>query len=94
MDSHDILRRPLITEKSTMLAESGQYVFEVATSANKIEIGRAVEEVFKVKVRAVNVIRVRGKLRRMGRTVGVSRSWKKAMVSLEPGHRIEFFQAV
>jgi large subunit ribosomal protein L23 len=77
-----------------MLAESGQYVFEVATSANKIEIGRAVEEVFKVKVRAVNVIRVRGKLRRMGRAAGVSRSWKKAMVSLEPGHRIEFFQAV
>jgi large subunit ribosomal protein L23 len=94
MDPHIVLRRPIITEKSTMLGEAGQYVFEVAREANKIEVKRAVEAVFKVKVRAVNIIHVPSKTRRMGRSVGLTRAWKKAVVSLQEGHRIEFFQAV
>ena len=94
MDSYQVIRRPVITEKSTMLGDNGQYVFEVARNANKIEVKRAVEEIFKVRVRAVNVIHVRGKVRRMGRTQGMTSSWKKAVVSLEEGQRIEFFQGV
>ena len=92
--SHEILVRPIITEKNTMLSEQGKYAFEVLPNVNKIEIKRAVEEVFKVKVAAVNVIRVPGKQRRMGRTSGMTRSWKKAVVTLQPGERIELFQGV
>ena len=94
VSSHQILVRPIITEKNTLLNEQGKYTFEVLPDANKIEIKRAVEEVFKVKVSAVNVIRVPGKMRRMGRTAGMTRSWKKAVVTLEPGQRIELFQGV
>ena len=92
--SHQILVRPIITEKNTLLNEQGKYTFEVLPDANKIEIKRAVEDVFKVKVTAVNVSRVPGKMRRMGRTSGMTRSWKKAVVTLEPGQRIELFQGV
>jgi large subunit ribosomal protein L23 len=88
--SHEVLVRPIITEKNTMLSEQGKYAFEVLPNVNKIEIKRAVEEVFKVKVAAVNVIRVPG----MGRTSGMTRSWKKAVVTLRPGERIELFQGV
>jgi large subunit ribosomal protein L23 len=77
-----------------MLNEQGKYVFEVIDDANKIQVKQAVEEVFKVKVRNVNMMRVPGKMRRMGRTSGMTRSWKKAVVSLEPGQRIELFQGV
>ena len=94
MNSYDILRRPVITEKSTMLAESGQYVFEVARDANKIEVRRAVEEVFRVHVRAVNIVRVSGKLKRMGKTSGLTAAWKKAIVSLKEGDRIELFEGI
>ena len=94
MDAHDILRRPVITEKSTMQGESGQYAFEVARDANKIEIRRAVEQVFKVDVRAVNVIHVHGKMRRMGKGRGMTTAWKKAVVTLKAGQRLELFQGV
>ncbi len=94
MNSYEVLRRPVITEKSTMLSNSGQYVFEVAKHANKIDVKRAVEEIFKVRVRAVNIVNMRGKMRRMGKTQGMTSSWKKAMVALEEGQSIEFFQAV
>ena len=94
MRGHQVLVRPIITEKNTMLAEQGKYTFEVAPTVNKIEIKRAVEDVFNVRVTAVNVIRVPGKQRRMGRTYGMTRSWKKAVVTLEPGQRIELFQGV
>jgi large subunit ribosomal protein L23 len=94
MDTYEVLRRPVITEKSTMLSDIGQYVFEVAEDANKIEVRRAVEEIFKVRVRAVNIVHMRGKMRRMGRTQGRTSDWKKAVVSLEPGFRIELFQGV
>jgi large subunit ribosomal protein L23 len=92
--SHEVLVRPIITEKNTMLSEQGKYAFEVLPNVNKIEIKRAVEEVFKVKVAAVNVIRVPGKQRRTGRTFGMTRSWKKAVVTLQRGERIELFQGV
>ena len=94
LSSHQILVRPIITEKNTLLNEQGKYTFEVAEAANKIEIKRAVEEIFKVKVTAVNILRVPGKIRRMGRHSGMTRSWKKAVVTLEPGQRIELFQGV
>ena len=94
MLSHQILVRPIITEKNTLLSEQGKYVFEVRLDANKIEIKRAVEDVFKVSVTAVNIIRVPGKMRRSGRTSGMTRSWKKAVVTLQPGQQIELFQGV
>jgi large subunit ribosomal protein L23 len=94
MNSYDILRRPVITEKSTMLGELGQYVFEVARDANKIQIKQAVEEIFKVNVVSVNTINVPGKERRMGKTKGFSSPKKKAIVTLRPGQKIELFQGV
>jgi large subunit ribosomal protein L23 len=94
MRGHQALVRPIITEKNTLLAEQGKYTFEIAPNVNKIEVKRAVEEVFNVRVTAVNVMRVPGKQRRMGRTYGMTRSWKKAVVTLEPGQRIELFQGV
>lgn len=93
MDARDILIRPLITEKSTQLMEDGKYVFVVAKKANKIEIAKAVAEVFNVKVADVNTVNVSGKLKRMGRFVGKRSDYKKAIVKLAPGETIEFFQA-
>ena len=94
MNSYEVLRRPVITEKSTFLGEQGQYIFEVAREANKIEIKKAVQEVFRVHVRAVNIIHVAGKMRRFGRSQGRSAAWKKAIVSLQSGDRIELFEGV
>ena len=93
MDARDILFRPLITEKSTQLMEEGKYVFVVAKKANKIEIAKAVAEVFNVKVANVNTVNVSGKMKRMGRFVGKRSDYKKAIVKLAPGETIEFFQA-
>lgn len=93
MDARDILIRPLITEKSTQLMEEGKYVFVVAKKANKIEIAKAVAQVFNVKVANVNTVNVSGKLKRMGRFVGKRSDYKKAIVKLVPGETIEFFQA-
>ena len=94
LSAHQILVRPIVTEKNTALNEVGKYCFEVAQTANKIIIKRAVEEAFKVKVTAVNIMKVPGKMRRMGRTSGMTRTWKKAVVTLAPGERIELFQGV
>lgn len=91
MEVYDVLRRPLITEKNTMLGEQGKYSFEVAVGANKPMIRRAVETLFKVDVTDVNVSRVHGKMRRVGKSRGMTRSWKKAVVTLKPGQRIEAF---
>ena len=93
MDARDILIRPLITEKSTQLMEEGKYVFVVAKKANKIEIAKAVAEVFNVKVANVNTVNVSGRMKRMGRFVGKRSDYKKAIVKLAPGETIEFFQA-
>ena len=91
----DVIRRPLITEKTSIQREDGRtIVFQVHVGANKIEIKRAVEEIFKVHVTTVNVLKVPGKMRRMGRTSGMTRSWKKAIVTLAGDERIELFQGV
>ena len=94
LSGHQILVRPIITEKNTTLNEVGKYCFEVIQSTNKIEIKRAVEEVFNVHVTGVNIIKVPGKMRRMGKTSGMTRTWKKAIVTLAEGERIELFQGV
>ena len=92
MEARDILVRPLITERTTQLMAEGKYVFVVAKAANKIEIAKAVAEVFKVKVANVNTVNVTGKKKRMGRTEGKRPDYKKAIVKLAPGETIEFFE--
>ena len=93
MDARDILIRPLITEKTTALMETGKYVFMVAPTANKVEIAKAVAEIFKVKVESVNTVNVMGKVKRMGRNIGKRSDYKKAIVKLAAGETIEFFEA-
>lgn len=92
MEARDILVRPLITERTTQLMAEGKYVFVVAKAANKIEIAKAVSEIFKVKVAKVNTVNVIGKKKRMGRTQGKRPDYKKAIVKLAPGESIEFFE--
>ncbi len=97
LDAFSTIVRPVVSEKSTYLGEQGKYVFEVAPSANKIQIKRAVEEAFankKVQVTAVNILHVSGKERRRGRSVGATRSWKKAVVTLRAGQRLDLFEGV
>ena len=93
MEARDILIRPLITEKSTELMAEGKYVFVVDKRANKIEIAKAVKEIFNVKVDKVNTVNVKGKTKRVGRTVGKRPDFKKAIVKLAAGETIEFFSA-
>ncbi len=96
----DVIRRPLITEKNTWLMERGQYCFEVLPEANKIQIKDAVEKTFNVRVKAVNTMNVKGSRRsraiRRGRSriYGQERAWKKAVVTLFPGQRIDVFEQV
>jgi large subunit ribosomal protein L23 len=90
--AHDIIIRPIITEKSSRLMEMNKYTFEVHPSANKIQVRSAIEEIFKVKVLGVNVLFMHGKPKRQGVFQGKTRSWKKAVVSLAEGERIEFFE--
>ena len=96
MIAQDIIIRPIITEKTMLGAADKKYTFEVAKSANKIEIAKACEELFKVQVAKVNVINVRGQFRRQGRNNGgYTRSWKKAIVTLTPKSKtIEFFEGM
>ena len=94
MHIFEVLRKPVVTEKSTMLQEAGRYVFEVAPSATKHEIRRAVEEAFGVKVIRVGTMNVRGKTKRFGPRPVVKRSWKKAIVTLAPGDNITIFEGV
>ncbi len=94
MHLYEVLRRPLITEKNTGLQVQGKYVFEVAREANKHQVKQAVEKAFNVKVTAVNVLTVFGKERRVGRRLVLTPSWKKAIVSLKPGNKIELFEGV
>ena len=90
--AHDIIIRPVITEKSSALVEQNKYTFEVHRSANKIQIRKAIEQIFKVKVLSVNTMNVPSKPKRMGAFIGKTRSWKKAIVALPEGQRIEFFE--
>lgn len=96
MNSHEVIRRPIVTEKSTMLKEGGNVIaFEVDASANKIEVKRAIEELFKVKVAEVRLFNVRGKMKRMGRYVGKRTDWRKAYVRLKEGEKApDFFEGV
>ncbi len=94
MHLYEVLRRPLLTEKNTALLAQNKYAFEVAEEANKCQIEQAVETAFKVKVTAVNVMTVRGKTRRVGRRQVLTPSWKKAVVTLKQGDKIEFFEGV
>jgi large subunit ribosomal protein L23 len=94
MHLYEVLRRPLITEKATSLKEKDKYAFEVASKATESQIKEAVEKAFKVKVSKVNVMIVHGKTRRFGRRQVTSLPWKKAIVTLEPGHKITFFEGV
>ncbi len=96
MDPQRVIRRPLITEKATKLKEASNTVcFEVDRSANKIEVARAVEKLFGVKVAEVRVANREGKWKRMGRFLGQRKAWKKAYVRLAPGEKpIEFFEGV
>ena len=90
---HQIIVRPLVTEKNTLLMESNQYTFEVLREATKPQIKRAIEIIFSVTVTRVNTLNVRGKLKRRGREVGYARDWKKAIVSVAAGDRIEIFES-
>ena len=92
-DSRQIVLRPLVTEKATTLKdEQNQVSFQVAMDANKVEIHHAVEDIFKVKVADVRTQVVFGKEKRMGRYLGRRPSWKKAVVTLGPGSKIELFE--
>jgi large subunit ribosomal protein L23 len=97
LNAFSTIIRPVVSEKSTLLGDQGKYVFEVAPEANKIQIKHAVEEAFsnkKVQVTDVNILRVPGKVRRRGRSVGMTRSWKKAIVTLRAGQRLDLFEGV
>ncbi|MFQ6016266.1 MAG: 50S ribosomal protein L23 [Anaerolineae bacterium] len=94
MDPYDVLRRPIITEKSDRLADEGQYTFEVDMRANKVQIREAVEIAFDVTVISVNTSIIPGKPRRFGRHRGRTSPWKKAVVTLAEGDHIEIFEGV
>jgi large subunit ribosomal protein L23 len=86
--AHQILARPLISEKGTMLASRGRYVFVVAPKANKTEVKKSIERVYGVNVESVNIVKVPGKQRRYGRSVGRTSNWKKAIVTVKAGEKI------
>ena len=94
-DPRSVVRRALITEKGTVLREvRNQYLFEVQRDANKIDIKRAVETIFNVKVASVRTQQLQGKVRRQGRYVGRRSDWKKAIVTLQPDHKIDLFEQI
>ena len=95
MNPYEIIKRPLITEKSTIQKEANnQLTFEVDRKANSVEIRHAVEKIFNVRVVRVRTMQTKGKVKRVGRTLGKRRDWKKAVVTLARGENIEFFEGV
>lgn len=92
MHLYEVLRRPLVTEKNAALQAMGKYAFDVDEVATKPQVKQAVEKAFKVSVTAVNVMMVPGKTRRIGRREVKTQSWKKAIVTLKPGDKIELFE--
>ena len=94
MNAHQIIVRPLITEKNTNLMSLNKYSFEVDRSANKMQIKQAIESIFQVSVTAVHTMNVRGKRRRRGTAYGYTADWKKAIVTLTEGDRIQLFEGV
>ena len=98
LSAHEVILRPVISEKSMDESQHGKYTFAVRNGVNKIQIGAAVEEIFKVKVTSVNVLTTKSKEKRGGmrrtRVAGRTTPWRKAIVTLAPGQKIEFFEAV
>jgi large subunit ribosomal protein L23 len=95
MIQYDIIKRPVITEKTTTQKEKdNQITFEVDRRANRVEIRRAVEHIFSVRVAGVRTLQIKGKIKQRGRIEGKRRNWKKAVVTLVPGERIDFFEGV
>jgi large subunit ribosomal protein L23 len=95
MIANEIIKRPLITEKTSIQKElNNQLTFEVDRRANRIEIKQAIEKVFNVRVSDVKTMQVTGKIKQRGRIIGKRRDWKKAIVKLMPGERIDFFDGV
>ena len=95
MIQYEIIKRPVVTEKTNIQKEvSNQVTFEVDRRANRIEIKRAVEQIFSVRVTEVRTMQVKGKAKQRGRIIGKHRDWKKAIVTLMPGERIDFFEGV
>jgi large subunit ribosomal protein L23 len=92
MDPRQVIVEPVISEKSYALISDGKYTFRVAERAHKTQISHAVEEIFGVTVTAVRTSKVRAKPKRRGQHAGATRSWKKAIVQLAPGERIELFE--
>lgn len=93
VDMTGTLKAPVVTEKTTRLASMGKYAFEVNVDATKIDVRRAVEKAYGVHVTDVRVQNVRGKVVRFGRTLGKRSSWKKALVTLKPGERLDIYEA-
>jgi large subunit ribosomal protein L23 len=92
---YDIVKRPVISEKTSIQKEAANQVsFEVDRRANRVEIKRAIEKIFNVKVSSVQTMQVRGKIKQRGRITGKRKDWKKAIVTLSPGQRIDFFEGV
>lgn len=92
---YEIIESPLLTEKSMSVADQGKYTFRVRKDANKIDIAKAVEQLFKVEVANVNTMVVKGKTKRLGRyPEGKTPDWKKAIVTLKPGQKIEVFEGM
>lgn len=95
MIQYDIIKRPLITEKTTIQKDSyNQVSFEVDRQANRVEIKRAIEKIFNVRVAQVQTMQIKGKTKRRGWVTGKRKDWKKAIVTLLPGERIDFFEGV
>jgi len=95
MKNYDILRGPLVTEKTTLQKElNNQVTLKVDTRANRVEIKAAVEKNFNTKVKQVRTVQVKGKIKQRGRIIGKRKNWKKAIITLMPGQRIDFFEGV
>lgn len=94
MHTYEVLRRPIVSEKSIILQGQSKYTFEVASGASKHQIKEAVETAFKVDVLGVNVVTVQGSMRKIGKRRIVTSPWKKAVVTVKSGQKIEFFEGV
>jgi len=94
MQLHEIIKRPLITEKNATLQPAGKYVFKVGGRANKMQIKHAVEEAFKVTVTGVNVVTIHSKEKKVGRRTVLTSPWKKAIVTLKAGDKIDLFESL
>lgn len=95
MINFQVIKRPLVTEKGNLLKElHRQYCFEVNLDANKYQVKQAIESVFKVHVTDIKTLRIRGKNRRVGKHAGKRSNWKKAIVTLKEGEKIEFFEGI